>query len=129
MDSRKCQTATASPAEPGELPVGLALRVVGIPGAMLLDSLTYVISAFCVFWGIPKRAKGKREEGVATQRPGILRSVAQGIAFVSMNRVLRILGTGSAIWNFAWSAVLAVLVLHSVRDLHLTTVQIGFVFA
>jgi hypothetical protein len=23
MDSRKCQTATASPAEPGELPVGL----------------------------------------------------------------------------------------------------------
>jgi len=23
MDSRKCQTATASPAEPGELPIGL----------------------------------------------------------------------------------------------------------
>ena len=25
MDSRKCQTATASPAEPGELPIGLAM--------------------------------------------------------------------------------------------------------
>lgn len=24
MDSRKCQTPTASPAEPGELPIGLA---------------------------------------------------------------------------------------------------------
>ena len=108
---------------------GLALRVVGIPGAMLLDSLTYAISAFCVFWGIPKRANRQREEGVATQRAGILRSVAQGIAFVATNRVLRVLGTGSAIWNFAWSAVLTVLVLHSVRDLKLTTVQIGFVFA
>jgi hypothetical protein len=25
MDSRKCQTATASPAEPGELPIGVVL--------------------------------------------------------------------------------------------------------
>jgi len=29
MDSRKCQTAAASPAEPGELPFGLA-RVVDL---------------------------------------------------------------------------------------------------
>jgi hypothetical protein len=28
MDSRKCQTATASPAEPGELPGGLAPSIV-----------------------------------------------------------------------------------------------------
>jgi hypothetical protein len=26
MDSRKCQTVTATPAKPGELPVGLGLR-------------------------------------------------------------------------------------------------------
>jgi hypothetical protein len=28
MDSRKCQTATASPADPGELPVGLEARFI-----------------------------------------------------------------------------------------------------
>lgn len=29
MDSRKCQTSTASPAQPGELPFGLDLSVLG----------------------------------------------------------------------------------------------------
>jgi hypothetical protein len=28
MDSRKCQTATATPAEPGELPVGIEAQLV-----------------------------------------------------------------------------------------------------
>lgn len=108
---------------------GLALRVAGIMNTMLLDSLTYLISALCVFWAIPKGPKMGKERREATRDAGIFRSIAQGIAFVSTNPVLRVLGIGSGIWNLAWSTVLAVLVLHSVRDLHLTTVQIGFVFA
>jgi MFS family permease len=107
---------------------GFALRLAGTTGTMLLDSISYLFSALCVFWGIPKGMKaGKKTE--ARRSVGVLRSVAEGIAFVSANRVLRILGTGSAIWNFSWSAVLAVLVIHGVRDLKLTMVQIGFVFA
>lgn len=107
---------------------GFALRLAGTTGTMLLDSLSYLFSALCVFWGIPKRVNAGKTKIEARASVGVLRSVAEGIAFVWTNRVLRILGIGSAIWNFAWSAVLAVLVLHSVRDLKLTMVQIGFVF-
>lgn len=109
---------------------GYALQLVGIISTMLLDSLTYVISAVCVFWGIPGRGRMRAEnEAGAKDDTSILRSVSEGVSFVSRHRVLRILGVGSGIWNFSWSAVLAVLVIHCVRDLKLSTVQIGFAYA
>jgi hypothetical protein len=41
MDSSKCQTATASPAEPGELPIGLNLV-----GVVLADPVLDVFADF-----------------------------------------------------------------------------------
>jgi hypothetical protein len=41
MDSRKCQTATASPAEPGELPIGL-----GLPGSRRIKTLAKLYQPF-----------------------------------------------------------------------------------
>lgn len=108
---------------------GYALQLVGITSTMLLDSLTYAISAVCVFWGIPERGRIRAEVEAGTKGTSILRSISEGVSFVSRHRVLRILGLGSGIWNFSWSAVLAVLVIHCVRDLKLSTVQIGFAYA
>jgi predicted MFS family arabinose efflux permease len=108
---------------------GFALRLVGITGAMLFDSVTYFISAFCIYFGIGTKALERPGASAAADRSGVLESVAEGILFVARNSTLRALGIGSAIWNFSWSAVLAVLVLHALQDLKLTAVQIGLAFA
>jgi predicted MFS family arabinose efflux permease len=108
---------------------GYALRMAGVTGTMLADAFTYLISAVCIFRGIPQGRKTSEENMAHIPRIGIFRSVAEGVSFVATHRVLRILGIGSAIWNFSWSAVLAVLVIHCIRDLRLTTIQIGIAFA
>jgi MFS family permease len=108
---------------------GYALRLVGISGAMLLDAVTYFASAFCIFFGIRRKVNEDTCTGTTPHRNGIFRSIFEGVTFVANNATLRILGIGSGIWNFSWSAVLAVLVLHAVHDLKLTSVQIGLAFA
>jgi predicted MFS family arabinose efflux permease len=96
---------------------------------MLLDSLTYFVSAFCILFGIRRTVNEDLSTGTTAHRNGIFRSILEGVSFVANNATLRILGIGSGIWNFSWSAVLAVLVLHAVHDLKLTSVQIGLAFA
>ncbi|MGA2049663.1 MAG: MFS transporter [Terracidiphilus sp.] len=108
---------------------GYALRLAGISGAMLFDSFTYLASAVCIFFGIRRTVNSSSSPRATTHRNGIFRTIFVGVSFVLSNATLRILGIGSAIWNFSWSAVLAVLVLHAVHDLKLTSVQIGLAFA
>ena len=108
---------------------GFALRLAGVTGAMLLDSFTYFVSAFCVFFGVRRNATVSHGAEATSPSGGFFRSIVEGVSFVVLNPTLRSLGIGSAIWNFSWSAVLAVLVLHSLHDLKLSTVQVGLAFA
>lgn len=108
---------------------GYAFRLAGVTGAMLLDSFTYFVSACCVFFGMRRIPTANESAKATAHNRGIFRSIVEGVSFVARNGTLRSLGIGSAIWNFSWSAVLAVLVLHAVHDLRLSTVQIGLAFA
>lgn len=108
---------------------GYALHLSGVPGTMLLDCLSYVISAAFIWWGIPPTESKVKAADTTKPDAGLFRSIFDGIYFVWSQGDLRVLGIGSGIWNFSWSAVLAVLVIHCARDLRLTSTQIGFCFA
>ncbi len=107
---------------------GYALQCLGITGTLLFDAFSYVGSAFCILLGVPTRASSDAKVRV----PGItavLREIRDGVRFVVTTPVLRILGIGSAVWNFSWSAVAAVLVIYAARNLHFTPSAIGLSFA
>ena len=114
---------------------GFIVQAVAAPFVVLLDALSYVFSAACIL--ISKPAPGQRPPDIAAQRTTESRTriynpipgIVEGLRFVITHPVLRILGFWSAIWNFAWSAVIAVLVLYESRVLHVGSASIGLCFA
>jgi MFS family permease len=114
---------------------GIALQVLRASGAMMVDAATYVVSSLCIWFSVPKTQAAFYEgRGETLQVPfarvsGVLEAIREGLVFVFSHPLLRAFAIGSAVWNFSWSAVLAVLVIQLTRTLHLGATQIGLVFA
>lgn len=102
---------------------GLILQVVSAPVAVVLDALSFLVSATLVgFIAGPEPDRG----GARARRP-IWAEIGEGIRFVSGHRLLRALIGCSTTWNLFNSIMLAVLVMYMVRDLGLTPGVMGVV--
>ena len=118
--------ATASGAQViGPALGGTLVRVVGAPLALVVDALTYLVSA-ALIWRI--RAHEALPE--RTGAPMSLRAeIGQGLRAVWQSLVLRALALSSTVMNVAGFLFLSIYVLYMTRDLGLGAEAVGLVFA
>jgi MFS family permease len=106
---------------------GGLIGAIGAPVAILLDSISFLLSAVFLF-GIRKREEVPQRTAEAP-KPRMVAEAREGLGYVLRHPYLRPIAmcTGSA--NFFWSIVGALLVVYAVRELHMSPVLIGLVFS
>jgi MFS family permease len=118
--------ATASGAQVlGPALGGALVRVLGAPLALLVDTLSYVISATLI-WRIraPEAPSERTGAGMSLRA-----EIGQGLRAVWQSPVLRALALSSTIMNVAGFLFLSIYVLYMTRDLGLGAEAVGLVFA
>ena len=103
---------------------GVLVRLLTAPVAVLVDSMSYLLSA-ALLRGLPDVRPGN----LSPFRGPLLREVRGGLAYCLRHPYVRALAGGAAWINFWVEALLAVFVPYAVRDLHLGAAVIGLVLA
>jgi MFS family permease len=110
---------------------GVVIGVIGAAVAVVLDVLSFLLSAFFVF-RIRKvepdprlTAGGERIE----RGPGMRHEVSEGLRFVLGNRYLRSIAACTGTTNLFFNISGAILILYAIQELGLGPAAIGFVFS
>ncbi|MCA9858517.1 MAG: MFS transporter [Thermomicrobiales bacterium] len=118
--------ATASGAQVvGPAIGGTLVGLITGPGALLIDVGTFLVSAVA----LKSIRKPEPEPSISKTREPVRARVGQGLHFVRTSPVLRALAGCSAVTNFFGYAFIAVYVAFMIRELGLSDIQIGLVFA
>ena len=123
----KLQLTVSAAGTSGPALAGALIAAITAPYAIVVDAVSFAISTAFM---IPIRRREQmpdRAEG--TPKPKLVPELKEGLAYVVRNRYLRAIAgcTGSA--NFFGSITFTVLLLYAVRSLHLSSVEVGVVFA
>jgi MFS family permease len=106
---------------------GGLVSAVGAPAAIVLDALSFVVSAVFLLTIRKPEVLPEREEGAP--QPSMLREAKEGLRYVLGNRYLRAISMCTATSNFFWSLSGAILIVYAVRELHMSPALIGIVFS
>ena len=121
----KLQSTSAAAQVAGPGVGGVLVSLVTAPFALLVDALSFLISAaFIARTRVPETAPETRGA-----RAGVVREIMEGIRVVIDDRVLRALAGASATTILFGRVFLAVYVLYMTRVLGLSAVGVGLVFA
>jgi MFS family permease len=90
---------------------GLLAQAAGAVSGILIDSVTFGVSAACLL-GLRPEPEPRLRTG---DRPGMLRQIAQGIGFILRGRLLRTMLVVAAMTNFAMLGITALRVVFLVR--------------
>ncbi len=124
MEVTRTIAQTAGPALSGGL-----IGVLTAPIAILLDSISYGVSALFVFLIRRKEPTPDRhvdEHGQA--REGLRKEVAAGLRYVLGNRYLRGIAAATGTSNLFNNIAFATYIVYAVRELGLSATEIGIVF-
>ncbi|MGW6503246.1 MFS transporter [Nonomuraea angiospora] len=102
---------------------GLIVQVAGAVPALVIDAITFVVSAICV-WTLREDARSPRQ-GRGERAVRLRTEIAQGLAHVWSDRYLRSLTAYAAASNLAMGALQAVLVVFLAREAGLGAATIG----
>ena len=106
---------------------GLLVEAVKAPGAVLVDAVSFALSAFYLF-----RIKAEEQAPTRAERqagPGMKEEVKEGLRWVFGNRYLRWIAASTATFNFFGNIIGAVFLVYVVRVLGIRPGVIGLVFA
>jgi MFS family permease len=105
---------------------GLLIRALSAPYAILVDSLSFVVSALFL-----SRIKRPEREPVQSReaRPGMRKEIREGLRFVVRHPLLRPLTLFVAVSNIFVNGVFAILLVYAVRELDLAPQTIGLIFS
>jgi MFS family permease len=106
---------------------GGLISVLSAPVAVLLDAISFFLSALFLFAIRKPEALPEREEGAA--RPSMLADAREGLSFVVRNRYLRPIAMCTGSSNFFWSMSGAILVVYAVRELEMSAAWLGIAFS
>ena len=106
---------------------GGIVSALGAPVAILLDSISFFVSAVFLFSIRRGEELPERAEGVA--RPSMLADAREGLGFVLKNRYLRAISICTGTSNFFWSMAGALLVVYAVRELEMSAAALGLAFS
>jgi len=106
---------------------GGIVSALGGPVAILIDSISFVVSAVFLF-AIRKEEKlPEKVEGAV--RPSMLADAREGLSFVIRNPYLRPISICTGSSNFFWSMGGALLVVYAVRELEMSAALLGIAFS
>jgi MFS family permease len=112
---------------------GIAGFLVGLgqaPFAILLDALSFVVSAFFVFLiRRPEPPVVQHLDEAGKPRSSIVREVREGLRFVLGHPALRAISAATATSNLFGNVAFAIFLLYAVNELHLVAATIGIVLA
>jgi MFS family permease len=117
--------STSQLAGPGA--AGGIVSALGAPFAILLDAISFFVSALFLF-AIRKPEK-LPEHGEETARPSMLADAREGLRFVFGNVYLRAISACTATANFFWSMGGALLVVYAIRELEMSPAALGLAFS
>jgi MFS family permease len=106
---------------------GIVVSALGAPFALLLDAISFFVSALFLFAIRAKEKLPAREEGVP--RPSMLADAREGLGFVLKNPHLRAISICTGTSNFFWSMAGALLVVYAVRELDMSAAALGLAFS
>jgi predicted MFS family arabinose efflux permease len=104
---------------------GTLVRLLGAPVALLVDTLSHLVSATLIWCIRAHEARPKRAAAAMSLRA----EIGQGLRAVWQSAVLRALALSSTIMNVAGFLFLSIYVLYMTRDLGLGAEAVGLVFA
>ena len=107
---------------------GVLIGLVRAPFAILLDTLSFVISAIFVFW-IRKAEPPPEVHHEDSPRPSMRSEIAAGLRYVTGQRWLRSIAATTGISNLFGNIGGAILLLWLVREHGFTPQQLGFAFS
>ena len=106
---------------------GGIVSALGAPVAILLDSISFFISALFLF--SIRRNEELPEQVDGVPRPSMLADAREGLGFVLRNPYLRAISICTGTSNFFWSMAGALLVVYAVRELDMSAAALGLAFS
>jgi MFS family permease len=106
---------------------GGLIAAITAPYAIVVDSASFVVSTLFMLRMRHRENVPQREPGES--HPKMWPQVKEGLHWVMGNRFLRPIAGCTGTSNFFGSALFAIFVLYAVRVLHLSSVEVGAVFA
>lgn len=104
---------------------GILVQTITAPFAILVDALSFLFSALnLLLISKPEPTLPSSQEKIH-----IFREIREGIHVTVKNCYLRAFAGEAATYNLFWQAIQVVLVLFAVRQLHLSSLLIGLIFA
>jgi predicted MFS family arabinose efflux permease len=103
--------------------VGQVILVLTAPFALVINVVSLLLSSLLI-GGIQQR----EDKPSRPARSSLRREIAEGLRFVLGHRLLRPIAACNAMFNFAWAAYGAMLMVFLVRDLGLSPALIGVFF-
>ncbi len=106
---------------------GGLIAAITAPYAIVVDAASFVVST--VFMLRMKHRESPPRYDADEPRPKMWPQVKEGLVWVLGNRYLRAIAGCTATSNFFGQVLFAIFILYAVRVLHLSSVQLGVVFA
>ena len=117
--------STSQLAGPGA--AGGIVSALSAPVAVLLDAISFVVSALFLF--AIRKPESLPERNVDAARPSMLADAREGLGFVLRNPHLRAISACTASSNLFWSMGGALLVVYAVRELDMSPAALGLAFS
>lgn len=90
---------------------GLLIQLLSVPVAILLDALSFLVSAFCM----GQMRVHERTQAVTSQRPQLWREMREGLGVLLLNPILRAMAVYVGIRNFFGGAFAALYLFYIVQ--------------
>src|SRR3954469_5520395 len=109
---------------------GILIGALRAPFAMVLDSISYVVSAIFVFWiRRPEPPVEVHDEAVHGPKPSMRQEVSAGLRYVLGHKWLRSIAATTGTSNFFGNVFGAILILYLTQERNLSAQAIGFAFS
>jgi MFS family permease len=109
---------------------GILIGVFKAPFAMIVDSLSYLWSAFFVFLiRRPEPPVTPHDEAADGPKPSMRQEIAVGLRYVTGHRWLRAIAATTGTSNFFGNVMGAIVILYVTRERNLSPEGIGFAFS
>ncbi len=125
----KLQTSVSGAQITGPGLAGLLIGAFTAPFAILIDALSFVVSALFMFAIRRHETAPEPQLNAQGERPSMRSEIVQGLRYVGRQRFLRSIAATTGLANFFSNVVYSILILYLVRELLFTPEVLGLAFS
>ena len=125
----KLQTSVSAAQITGPGIAGVLIGTLTAPFAIILDSISFIVSALFLFAIRRHEPAPKPQLDERGKRPSMRTDIAEGLRYVGTHPYLRSIAATTASSNLFGNIAFSILILYLVRELQFTPEQIGLAFS